>query len=130
MELKKLLTLHEELNSKILDRLLIKVKENGNFADLITNELTKESFQNSKVLLVFDLLALNTEVSELANSTRCFKYWSQQAPEDKKRVLEELIDIYLMLFSVTNDLKFTAEEIENGCIEKLNINLERQINGY
>ncbi|UOQ47187.1 dUTP diphosphatase [Gracilibacillus caseinilyticus] len=43
---------------------------------------------------VFDkkILALLVEVGELANETRCFKYWSVKPPSDKEVILEEYVD--------------------------------------
>ena len=32
-------------------------------------------------------LALLVEIGELANTTRCFKYWSNKGSEDKERAL-------------------------------------------
>lgn len=38
------------------------------------------------------LLALQVEVGELANETRCFKYWSVKPPSPHSEILEEYVD--------------------------------------
>ncbi|ASN05041.1 dUTP diphosphatase [Virgibacillus necropolis] len=37
-------------------------------------------------------LALLVELGELANETRCFKFWSTKAPSDRNTILEEYVD--------------------------------------
>ncbi|MBO8156419.1 MAG: dUTP diphosphatase [Bacillaceae bacterium] len=43
---------------------------------------------------VFDekVLALLVEVGELANETRCFKFWSTKGPNEQSVILEEFVD--------------------------------------
>lgn len=43
-------------------------------------------------LLDKKVLALLVEVGELANETRCFKFWSSKGPSEKEVVLEEYAD--------------------------------------
>lgn len=38
------------------------------------------------------LLALLVELGEMANETRCFKYWSNKPPSSKERILDEYAD--------------------------------------
>jgi dimeric dUTPase (all-alpha-NTP-PPase superfamily) len=38
------------------------------------------------------VLALLVEVGELANETRCFKFWSKKPSSEKKVILEEFVD--------------------------------------
>ncbi len=38
------------------------------------------------------ILALLVEISELANETRCFKFWSKKGPSAQKVILEEFVD--------------------------------------
>ncbi|RIW37760.1 dUTPase [Bacillus salacetis] len=38
------------------------------------------------------VLALLVEVGELANETRCFKFWSTKQPSEKNVILEEFVD--------------------------------------
>lgn len=76
------------------------------------------------------LLALSVEVSELANATKCFKYWSNQGPENRDRITDEFADILHMLLSVANSLELTEEDIEQAYILKHSVNYARQVDGY
>ncbi|MEG0822976.1 MAG: dUTP diphosphatase [Erysipelotrichaceae bacterium] len=46
------------------------------------------------------ILALLVEIGELANETRCFKYWSNKASSPKEVVLEEYVDGIHFLLSL------------------------------
>jgi Uncharacterized protein conserved in bacteria len=83
-----------------------------------------------KHFLVDRLLALSVEVSELANATREFKYWSTKESESKERLLDEFADIIHFVFSVADSLDFTVEEIEAAYLKKHEENYRRQEEGY
>jgi dimeric dUTPase (all-alpha-NTP-PPase superfamily) len=57
-------------------------------------------------------LALCVEIGELANETRCFKYWSVRDASPKDVLLEELEDSIHFLLSLGIDLNDTSEYIE------------------
>jgi dimeric dUTPase (all-alpha-NTP-PPase superfamily) len=76
------------------------------------------------------LLALQVEVSELANATRCFKYWSQKESEPRERLLDEYADCLHFLLSVGHTLGFSAEDIEQAYLKKHEENYKRQEEGY
>lgn len=57
-------------------------------------------------------LALLIEISELANSTRCFKYWSNKPSEPKERVIDEYADSLHFLLSLGIDLGVTSYEYD------------------
>ncbi|WP_349408098.1 dUTP diphosphatase [Pseudalkalibacillus sp. SCS-8] len=46
------------------------------------------------------ILALQVELGELANETRCFKFWSSKAPSEKSVILEEFVDGLHFLLSL------------------------------
>ena len=50
------------------------------------------------------VLALVVEIGELANETRCFKYWSLKGPSEKDVLLEELSDTVHFIISLGIDL--------------------------
>ncbi|MEW9096791.1 MAG: dUTP diphosphatase [Clostridiaceae bacterium] len=140
---------------------------------------------NGKTLFSNKILALQVEIAELANETRCFKYWCNKGPSEKAQILEEYVDClhfiltlgldknynegnfyihkenlkdnltdqFLNLYIDINDfvvcpskdhyqtlfedflclglsLGFTEKDIENGYMEKNNINHIRQLSGY
>lgn len=45
-------------------------------------------------------LALLVELAELANETRCFKFWSTKGPSDRPVILEEYVDSIHFLLSL------------------------------
>lgn len=45
-------------------------------------------------------LALLVELAELANETRCFKFWSQKGPSEDAVILEEYVDSIHFLLSL------------------------------
>lgn len=46
------------------------------------------------------VLALLVELGELANETRCFKFWSSKGPSDRPVILEEYVDSVHFLLSL------------------------------
>ncbi|GAA0745450.1 dUTP diphosphatase [Clostridium oceanicum] len=58
----------------------------------LDDHILKKHCLNGKSLLSEKILALQVELGELANETRCFKYWSTKPPSNKSRILEEYVD--------------------------------------
>ena len=58
------------------------------------------------------ILALLVEAGELANETRCFKYWSLKKPSSNDLIFEEFSDVVHFSLSLGIDLKFDESEIE------------------
>lgn len=58
------------------------------------------------------VLALLVEAGELANETRCFKYWSLQKPSEDEVIFEEFSDIVHFSLSLGIDIGFDETEIE------------------
>ena len=56
-------------------------------------------------------LELLVEFGELANETRCFKFWSKRQKGDKEKVLEEYIDCLFMIlyFCDINDVSLNEK---------------------
>ena len=51
------------------------------------------------------LMACIVEIGELANATRCFKYWSNKGPEAEEIILDEYADGLHFLLSLGVDIK-------------------------
>jgi dimeric dUTPase (all-alpha-NTP-PPase superfamily) len=71
------------------------------------------------------LLALQVELGELANETRCFKYWSKKAASPQETILAEYVDVLHFVLSLGIDLGVTddlsaakADEAESGLSER------------
>jgi dimeric dUTPase (all-alpha-NTP-PPase superfamily) len=58
------------------------------------------------------ILALLVELSELANETRCFKFWSLKPSAAKEKVLEEFVDGIHFILSLGLECGFEKEEID------------------
>lgn len=76
------------------------------------------------------LLAYQVEVSEFANATRAFKYWSNKGPEAREVLLEEYADGLHLFLSNGLQWGFTAKEVESAYRRKYEINIKRQEEGY
>ncbi|AIF43248.1 dUTP diphosphatase [Virgibacillus sp. SK37] len=57
-------------------------------------------------------LALLVELGELANETRCFKFWSQKPRNEKHIILEEYVDgiHFILSLGIENDFYYMSEE--------------------
>lgn len=58
------------------------------------------------------LLALTVELGELANETRCFKFWSLKGPSPKEVVMDEFADGLHFLLSLGIPLKAKKMEYD------------------
>ncbi|MGV8982135.1 dUTP diphosphatase [Clostridium sp.] len=101
---------------------------------IVTKRFTKPNGEeldgSSKCFLADRLLALSVEVSELANATRSFKYWSDKPSECDERVIDEYADVLHFFLSVGNTLGFTPNEVEIAYEKKYKENIKRQAEGY
>ncbi|KAB7705944.1 dUTPase [Bacillus aerolatus] len=77
-----------------------------------------ESEHGLKKADLFDkkVLALLVEVGELANETRCFKFWSLKEPSARAVILEEFVDgvHFILSLGLTLSLEKEAAIIESG----------------
>ncbi|WP_132945902.1 dUTP diphosphatase [Tumebacillus sp. BK434] len=85
MNLHKLLTLQRELDARI------KAEHGLHGQDLVPKKL----------------LALQVELAELANETRCFKFWSKKPASGLDIILEEYVDVLHFALSLALELGYT-----------------------
>lgn len=65
------------------------------------------------------VLALYVELGELANETRCFKYWSVKPPSAKQEILEEYVDALHFVLSLGLSLNYQDDvNVENSLLEQ------------
>lgn len=80
----------------------------------IQKELDKRIMENhnlqGKDLVPAKILALEVELGELANETRCFKFWSVKASSPKPVVLEEYVDCLHFILSIGLERGFDERE--------------------
>lgn len=58
-----------------------------------TQQISRDVFQEKG-------LALMVELAELANETRCFKFWSTKGPSERAVILEEFVDSIHFILSL------------------------------
>lgn len=58
----------------------------------LDEHIEKKHALHNEDLVERKILALLVELGELANETRCFKFWSLKGPSDKDTVLAEYVD--------------------------------------
>nr|WP_144923994.1 dUTP diphosphatase [Paenibacillus bovis] len=57
------------------------------------------------------ILALLVEIGELANETRCFKFWSKKPASETDIILEEFVDGVHFILSIGLELGFSERDI-------------------
>lgn len=72
----------------------------------------KHSLQGES-LLDRKLMAFHIELAELANETRCFKFWSEKGPSPFSVILEEYVDGIHFLLSVGLEFGYDDEKVYN-----------------
>ncbi|GAB3803948.1 dUTP diphosphatase [Virgibacillus kimchii] len=72
-------------------------RELDNFIESNNDLHNKDVFQEK-------YLALLVELGELANETRCFKFWSSKPPSERNIILEEYVDGIHFLLSLGNEI--------------------------
>ncbi|UOY94258.1 dUTP diphosphatase [Ectobacillus sp. JY-23] len=70
----------------------------------LDERILQEHNLEPKKLLKEKMLALLVEVGELANETRCFKYWSNKPASERSVILEEYVDGLHFILSIGIDL--------------------------
>jgi dimeric dUTPase (all-alpha-NTP-PPase superfamily) len=104
MDMKRLFAMQYDLNKRIVSE----------------HDLEKEGLFEKR------RLAFLVELGELANETRCFKYWSKRSPSSKDIILEEYVDGLHFVMSIGLDLGFAdidlTEEVElQGKVDKIDL---------
>jgi dimeric dUTPase (all-alpha-NTP-PPase superfamily) len=58
----------------------------------LDQKITETHQLKNKDLVSSKILALQVELAELANETRCFKFWSVKEPSPREVIVEEYVD--------------------------------------
>lgn len=75
----------------------------------------KHGLQNTD-LIENKILALLVELGELANETRCFKFWSLKGPAAKETILAEYVDgvHFILSLGIACEFRDTVEDMTDG----------------
>lgn len=76
-----------------------------NYQKVLDQRIIEKHKLQDQFLLEGKILALNVEIGELANETRCFKFWSVKPPSPKAVILEEFVDGIHFLLSIALDIQ-------------------------
>jgi len=68
--------------------------------DTLDHRIQSEHHLEGVPLLNKKILALQVELGELANETRCFKFWSTKKPSANDVILEEYVDCLHFILSL------------------------------
>ena len=74
------------------------------------DNLFASSYTDGEEIVRKNRLELLVELGELANETRCFKYWSIKQTGEKEKVLEEYIDCLFMALYFCNITGISFDE--------------------
>ena len=85
---------------------LFEIQRSLNERIIIEHNLDPSTLRKKK------FLALLTELGELANETRCFKYWSTKPPSPKEVILEEYVDCLHFILTIGLDKGYTKVKPE------------------
>ncbi|WP_102346721.1 dUTP diphosphatase [Bacillus sp. Marseille-P3661] len=83
----------------------------------LDERILKEHELHNENLMDRKIMALLVELGELANETRCFKFWSKKPPADRDVILEEYVDGIHFILSLGLDL---------NVVNKLNLGIGNQ----
>lgn len=76
----------------------------------LDRRIVEEKGLEGEDLLSQKILALQVELGELANETRCFKFWSVKPPSGRSVILEEYTDCLQFVLSVGLELGIPSDE--------------------
>ncbi|MEW9500631.1 dUTP diphosphatase [Jeotgalibacillus marinus] len=76
--------------------------------------IEREKKLGEESLVAKKIVALLVEVGELANETRCFKFWSDKGPSERSVILEEYVDgiHFLLSLGLETNLRYSSNHNE------------------
>lgn len=101
----------------------------------LDSRIKNEHHLEDKDLFSKKVLALYVELGELANETRCFKFWSDKKPSAKNVILEEYVDCLHFILTLGLEKNFTQIELRmtdepTGTITEQFLNLCIDLNDF
>ena len=93
-------------------------KKNNKLDDIFIEQFSKKD----KDMYKKNKLELLVEIGEFANETKCFKYWTNKAP-NRDLVLEEFADCIIMTLCLYNYKNLVLEDLEYNKKEDVNDNI-------
>ncbi|TPV44559.1 dUTP diphosphatase [Bacillus dicomae] len=84
---------------------------------VLDTRIIKEHGLGGQNLFYNMILALQVEIGELANETRCFKHWSNKGPSEREVILMEYVDGLHFIASIGNGIGFKPENYNLAMLE-------------
>ncbi|MFD2991879.1 dUTP diphosphatase [Fictibacillus nanhaiensis] len=105
----------------------VKIKELFSMQRELNMRIVEEHNLDNSSLFEQRRLAFLVELGELANETRCFKYWSKRPASAKEVILEEYVDGLHFVLSIGLDLGIAEVDMTNEVdhsekMDKIDIN--------
>ncbi|MDE5412360.1 dUTP diphosphatase [Alkalihalobacterium chitinilyticum] len=98
--------------------MIVNLKKLFDMQRQLNERIIKEHKLEERNLLAEQILALEVELGELANETRCFKYWSNKPPAERHIILEEYVDGLHFILSLGIVLEFEDIQVHTQREEK------------
>jgi dimeric dUTPase (all-alpha-NTP-PPase superfamily) len=89
--------------------------------DILDQRIEKQHNLENTSLINKKILALIVELGELANETRCFKFWSTKSPSPKEVILEEYVDCLHFILSIGLYNKYLDIELKSPSLNDSNL---------
>ncbi|MFA9398161.1 MAG: dUTP diphosphatase [Clostridiaceae bacterium] len=81
------------------------------------SHIEKENKLKNDNLLPKKMLAFLVSIGELANETRCYKFWSSKQPSNSNVILEKYVDSLQSLLVVGNEKNYSDIKIEDKILD-------------
>jgi dimeric dUTPase (all-alpha-NTP-PPase superfamily) len=104
---------------------MLNLKELYTMQKFLDEKIVKQHSLENNSLVQERILALYVELGELANETRCFKFWSTKPASNRTIILEEYVDGIHFLLSLGISLSYELNEI-TGQNQECNKDLVKQ----
>lgn len=89
----------------------------------ITNRMSMdEKILSNTRALIHEVIEVEREVN--------YKFWKTPKPVDIDKLKSEIVDVFIFLLNLINASGMTEEELVYLTLEKMGVNIDRQINGY
>ena len=89
----------------------------------LDERIQKEHNPDKDLIIHKKTLALLVELGELANETRCFKYWSKKGPSERSVIIEEFVDCLHFILSIGISKNFLNPSLNHIQISNIDLSL-------
>jgi len=133
METKALSDVTKEDRLKMIEGLMLFSQVQAHLQKEYGFDFWKKPMAERKHWVAEQMMAMISEIGETWEITN--KWWKKNAPdfedaEARKKIVEELVDMYHFFLSLMLTLQITPEEFVSVYLEKMGVNIKRQETNY